>query len=132
MMFFKSSLETLIPLPNNNKKFNACPASQTIHWLMPLEARSFTGTYLSFIPPLRDTKTLPSNEIKMENKSSDRDSTVFSSLLNVMQWAVSPPLSHFLQSCSGLWPGFPTPYTTLLHMTATSCFSYTFYTPAFL
>lgn len=75
MMFFKLSLETLIPLPNNNKKFNTCPASQTIRWLMPLEARSFTGTCLSFIPPLRDTKTLPSNYIKMENKSSDRDST---------------------------------------------------------
>lgn len=45
---------------------------------------------------------------------------VFSSLLNVMQWAGSPPVSHFLQAA--LARGQVLTLHTLLHAAAVSCY----------
>lgn len=127
MMFFKSSLETRIPLPNNNMKFNTCLASQTIHWLMPLEVRSFTGTCLSFIPPLQDTKTLPS---KSKWKTSQVIGTVLvlSSPLNVTQWLRVLPWATFFKAAvaCGQVSQLPTQHFCTWQQSAISCLSYTF------
>lgn len=62
-MFFKLSLETRIPLPNNNEKLHAPaqPHQPSIGCRPGRHGPSLQRTCLSFIPPLQDTKTLPSN-----------------------------------------------------------------------
>lgn len=132
MVFFKSSLETLIPLPNN-KKFNAPaqPHKLSIGWCPWRHSPSLELACLSFLH-YRIPRLCQVTKSKWKTSQVIGTAFVFFSLLTVTQWAASPPLSHILQNCSDFWPGFPTPYTTLLHMTATSCLSYTFYTLTFL
>lgn len=133
MMFFKSSLETLIPLPNNNKKFNAParPHKLSIGWCPWRHGLSLELACLSFLH-CRIPRLCQVTKSKWKTSQVIGTVPVFSSLLNVMQWAASLPSSHILQSCNGLRPGFPVSYTTLLHMTVANCLSYIFYIPMFL